>query len=261
MTDPEKGQGGLTARVFANRFWYLFFGVGISRSLDDFGGQGEPPVNPRLLDNLAVAFYESGWNVKEMARLLVTSRAYQQSSVASPELVERDPYNQLVARQSRYRLPAELIRDNALAVSGLLVREQGGASVRPYQPVGYYRHLNFPKRSYHVQKSEDQWRRGLYVHWQRMFLHPMMKAMDAPSREECTAQRPRSNTPNAALVLLNDPTFVEAARVLAQRILSEGGTTTESRLAFAYREVLSRPPQSEETKLLSELVASTQSDY
>ena len=153
---------------------------------------------------------------------MATSRAYRQSSVASTGLRQRDPYNQLTARQSRYRLPAEMVRDNALAISGLLVLDQGGLPAKPYQPEGYYRHLNFPTRKYVAHLDERQWRRGLYVHWQRQFLHPMMKAMDAPSREECTAQRPRSNTPTAALVLLNDPTFVEAARAFAARILTEG---------------------------------------
>lgn len=261
LVDPEKGAGGLTARVFANRFWYLFFGTGISRSLADFGGQGEPPANPELLDQIAVSFYESGWDVKKLVRLIVTSHAWRQSSVASPELLERDPHNQLVARQSRYRLPAELIRDNALAVSGLLISEQGGESAKPYQPAGYYRHLNFPTRKYAAHENQNQWRRGLYVHWQRMFLHPMLKAMDAPSREECTAQRPRSNTPNAALVLLNDPTFLESARVLGARILTEGGESADSRIDFAYRVVLSRSPDEEERVVLKALLEATQAEY
>ena len=263
LTDVESknGSGGLTARVFANRFWYLFFGTGISRSLDDFGGQGEPPANPRLLDNLAVDFYENGWDVKALVRLLVTCRAYRQSSLASTDLLERDPYNQLTARQSRYRLPAEMIRDNALAVSGLMVLDQGGLPAKPYQPAGYYRHLNFPTRKYAAHLDTRQWRRGLYVHWQRQFLHPMMKAMDAPSREECTAQRPRSNTPTAALVLLNDPTFVEAARAFATRILAEGGPNTESQLNFAYHAALSRPPDDEEFGLMIQLLAATHAEY
>ncbi len=272
LVDPENGAGGLTARVFANRFWYLFFGTGISRSLDDFGGQGEPPVHPELLDNLAVAFVESGWDVKEMVRLLVTSHAYRQSSIDSPELRERDPHNQLVARQSRFRLPAELIRDNALAVSGLLVTETtkgaldpnspAGPSVKPYQPAGYYRHLNFPTRTYRSDENASQWRRGVYVHWQRMFLHPMLKAMDAPSREECTAQRSRSNTPNAALVLLNDPTFVEAARVFAARVMEESSSENfPDRLEHAYRLALSRSPDAEETQLMENLFRQTRDEY
>lgn len=260
LVDPEDGSGGLTARVMVNRFWYLFFGTGISRSLSDFGGQGAPPANPELLDTLAVAFYEDGWDVKKMVRSLVTSRAYRQSSIASPELLERDPHNQLVARQSRYRLPAELMRDNALAVSGLLVDEIGGASAKPYQPEGYYRHLNFPTRTYLQHDDERQWRRGLYVHWQRMFLHPMMKAMDAPSREECTAERPRSNTPNAALVLLNDPTFVEAARVFAQDVIGQESDPS-ARIDLVFRKALSRSPDEEERRALENLLAKTEGEY
>lgn len=269
LTNPSEGAGGLTARVFANRFWYLFFGTGISRSLEDFGGQGEPPANAELLDKLAVSFYENDWDVKALIRLLVTSRAYRQSSVASKELTEFDPYNQLIARQSRYRLPAEIMRDNALAVSGLLVLNNpaietaslGGDSVKPYQPVDYYRHLNFPTRTYQSHTDDRQWRRGIYVHWQRMFLHPMMKAMDAPSREECTTQRPRSNTPNAALVLLNDPTFVEAARAFAARVIRDGGETFDDRLDFAYHLCLSRSPDEEESQLLRNLFTQTQAEY
>jgi hypothetical protein len=245
----------------ANRFWYLFFGRGISSSLADFGGQGHPPVNPELLDYLAVSFLENGWDVKRFIRLLLTSRAYRQSSVAPPELLERDPYNQLVARQSRYRLPAEIIRDNALAVSQLLVTDIGGDSAKPYQPSGYYRHLNFPERTYASHKDTMQWRRGVYVHWQRMFLHPTMKTLDAPSREECVAERPRSNTPNAALALLNDPTFVEAARVLAERILLEGGDTVNDRLDFAYEVVLTRSPAEDERAIFRSLLQSTEAAY
>ena len=261
LTDSNQGVGGLTARVFANRFWYLFFGTGISRSLSDFGGQGEPPANPELLDNLAIAFYESGWDVKTLVRLLVTSHAYRQTSVATAELLRRDPSNQLVARQSRFRLPAEMIRDNALAVSGLLVDELGGSSVKPYQPDGYYRHLNFPKRKYAANDDSNQWRRGVYVHWQRMFLHPMMKAMDAPSREECTAQRPQSNTPNAALVLLNDPTFIEAARALASNVITEAGDSFDERIRFAYLQVLSRSPDPIEIEAMASLLATTRNGY
>jgi hypothetical protein len=261
LTDPENGVGGLTARVFANRFWYLFFGSGISSSLSDFGGQGQPPANPELLDYLAVSFYENDWDLKRFVRLLVTSRAYRQSSVASLELLERDPYNQLVARQSRYRLPAEMVRDNALVVSQLLVTEFGGDSVKPYQPEDYYKHLNFPERKYASNVDDRQWRRGVYVHWQRMFLHPTMKTLDAPSREECTAERSRSNTPNAALALLNDPTFVEAARVLAERIIKEGGNSIDERLNFAYEVVLTRFPDEDERAIFRSLLQSTEAAY
>ncbi len=261
LCDSKSGAGGLTSRMFVNRLWYLFFGVGISASLDDFGGQGEPPAHPELLDRLAVQFHDGGWDVKKIIKQIVMSRAYRQSSIASIDLVSKDPNNRLYARQSRFRLPAEFVRDTALAVSGLLDPSIGGPSVKPYQPAGYYRHLNFPKRSYHHDTDSRQWRRGVYVHWQRQFLHPMLKAFDAPSREECTAQRPQSNTPLAALTLLNDPTFVEASRVFAERILKEGGKTDDSRLDFAYRRAVSRKPDSYERKLLFDLLEKSRSRY
>lgn len=255
LTDVNNGNGLLTARVVANRFWYLLFGSGLSVSLDDFGGQGSPPDHPKLLDRLALEFTDSGWDVRELLKQIVMSRTYRQSSAWTAPLHLADPENRLLARQSSMRLSAEMIRDNALQVSGLLVRDVGGPSVRPYQPVGYYRHLNFPKRTYSHDEDDRQWRRGLYVHWQRQFLHPMLKAFDAPSREECTVQRPRSNTPLAALTLLNDPTFVEAARAFAVRIVSETETTKSSdRLVFAFREALSRAPDEQEVILLTELL-------
>ena len=255
LTDPERGAGDLTARVMANRFWYLSFGRGIAGTLDDFGGQGEAPSHPALLDALAVEFVESGWDVKQLMKLIVMSRAYRQSSVAAPELVERDPLNQLVARQAQFRYPAESVRDTALAIGGLLVRTVGGDSVRPYQPADYYKHLNFPEREYKHHTDDRQWRRGVYMHWQRQYLHPMLKALDAPSREECTVQRPRSNTSLAALALLNDPSFAEAARAFAGRILEAGGATTADRLNFALREAASRPADAEEQQVLGDLLA------
>ncbi len=254
LTDAKHGAGGLTARVFANRLWYLFFGSGLAKSLEDFGGQGEPPMHPELLDNLALEFVASGWNVKHIVKQIVTSRAYRQSSLESPELRDRDPENRLIARQSRFRLPAEMVRDNALAISGLLVRDVGGATAHPYQPAGYYRHLNFPAREYQHDADFRQWRRGVYVHWQRQYLHPMLKAFDAPSREECTAERPRSNTPLAALALLNDPSFVEAARTLAGRVLAEGGSNDDARLEFVFCRAVSRRPDDFERATLMRLL-------
>jgi len=251
----------LTARVFVNRVWKLFFGKGLSGNLDDLGAQGEPPVHPELLDWLAVEFRDSGWDVKHLIRLIVTSRAYRQSSLESPELRRRDPQNRLVARQSRFRLPAEFVRDNALAVSGLLVPHLGGPSARPYQPAGYYKFLNFPTREYRPDEDWNQYRRGVYTHWQRQFVQPMLRAFDAPSREECTAERPISNTPLAALALLNDPTFVEAARVLAARTLAEGGTATDDRLRWAWRQVVSHEPSSEELTLLRSLLEQDRAEY
>lgn len=256
LTDAEAGIGLLTARVVVNRLWYLHFGSGLAGNLDDFGGQGEPPLQPELLDRLAHEFVESGWNIKHMVRLLVTSRTYRQSSLASPDAMSRDPDNRLYARQSRFRLPAEMIRDNALEISGLLVREVGGGSVKPYQPDGYYRHLNFPEREYEHHADTRQWRRGVYVHWQRQFLHPMLKSFDAPTREECTAKRARSNTPLAALTLLNDPTFVEASRVFAARTLRAGGHSDEQKLEFAVKLAVSRSPDESELGALKSLLAS-----
>lgn len=260
LTDPDQA-GLLTARVFVNRFWYLLFGSALSNGLDDFGGQGEPPTHPELLDRLAWEFIESGWDVKHMFKLIVLSRAYQQSSVESDELRTRDPYNRLYARQSRYRLDAEMVRDNALAVSGLLTNQIGGPSVKPYQPPGYYRHLNFPQRKYKHHTDTRQWRRGLYVHWQRQFLHPMMKAFDAPSREECTAARPRSNNALAALTLLNDPTFVEAARVFASRIVMTDDTDDRSRLRWAFRAATSRQPSDYELEVMTKLLIANRDYY
>ncbi len=261
LTDARNGAGGLTARVFVNRLWYLFFGSGLSKTLEDFGGQGEPPSHPELLDRLATEFVASGWDVKHLVKLIVTSRAYRQASLEPAALKERDPENRLFSRQGRWRLPAEMVRDNALAVSGLLVQDVGGGSVKPYQPAGYYRHLNFPTREYRADSDARQWRRGVYVHWQRQFLHPMLKAFDAPSREECTARRPRSNTPLAALVLLNDPTFLEAARALGQRALAEGGRQDEERLRFLFRQVTCRRPDELEQKTLLSLLVKNRALY
>ena len=258
LVSPENP---LVARVFVNRLWKLFFGKGIAGRLDDFGAQGEPPVHPELLDWLAVEFVEGGWDVKRAVKQIVLSRAYRQSSLDRPELRLRDPDNRLLARQSRWRLDAELIRDNALAVSGLLTRELGGPSARPYQPAGYYEFLNFPKRDYKPDAGANQYRRGLYTHWQRVFLHPMLKAFDAPSREECTAERSTSNTPSAALVLLNDPTFLEAARVFAARIVKEGGETTDQRLTWAWREALSRKPTDREMQIARQLYEQDLAEY
>lgn len=255
VSPPESGGiAGLSARVQVNRLWYLFMGTAIARVQDDFGGQGEPPVHPQLLDQLAVEFLRSGWDVKQTIKTIVMSRAYRQSSVWTSELRERDPDNRLYARQSSRRLPAEFIRDNTLALSGLLHAEVGGPSVNPYQPVGYYNHLNFPKRQYQQHDDQRQYRRGVYVHWQRQFLHPMLKAFDAPSREECSAGRPESNTPSQALVLLNDPSFVEAARVFAARILIEGGVKDEDRIGYAMKWATSRAAEAREIALLNDLL-------
>jgi hypothetical protein len=241
----------LTARVLANRLWRTYFGVGLSKQLDDFGVQGEWPTHPKLLDYLAAEMLASHWDVKHAVRRLVTSQTYRRSSVPTPDAAARDPLNRLFARQGRWRLDAETIRDTALFTSGLLSLRIGGRSVKPYQPAEYWKHLNFPKRTWTPDAGENQYRRGLYTHWQRTFLHPAMLALDATSREECTAERPTSNTPKAALVLLNDPSYVEAARVLAARVLREGGDTTHERVHFAWRAVLSRDPAQGEVEIIT----------
>ena len=197
---------------------------------------------------------ESGWDIKHVVRLIVNSRTYRQSSLVDTKALERDPANRLLARQGRFRFPAETIRDNALAIGGLLNDRMGGAVSRPYQPAGYYAPLNFPKRVYKADADSSQHRRGVYMHWQRQFLHPMLRAFDAPTREECTAQRPVSNTPLAALTLMNDPTFVEAAKGFAIRILTEGGTTRDERLTWAWQAALGRAPMPDELKVTNEYV-------
>jgi len=256
----------LTARAFVNRLWKLFFGQGLAQPLDDLGAQGILPTHPELLDWLAVEFIESGWDVKHMIRLMVNSGAYRQASIVPPALAKRDPYNQLLARQARFRLDAEIVRDNALAVSGLLVTRIGGPSVKPYQPAGYWRHMNFPARTWQASGGEGVYRRGLYTWWQRMFLHPSLLAFDAPSREECTVERPRSNTPQQALVLLNDPTYVEAAAALAERIATSdvaasGPDAFATRLDWAFRRVLARSASSAERTVLQSVFNKHQSEY
>ena len=251
----------LTARVFVNRLWRQFFGRGLSKTLDDLGNQGEPPVHPELLDWLAVEFMESGWDVQHMIRLITESSAYRQSSQYDPATYDRDPENRWVARQARFRYDAEIVRDTALKLSGLLNQEIGGPSARPYQPEGYWEHLNFPKRVYQHDASEEQYRRGLYVHWQRSFLHPSLMAFDAPSREECTAERATSNTPMQALTLLNDPTYVEASKAFAARIVAEGGDSPAERAAWAMRQAVGRAPGDDEVAVLLDIYAKHRDEF
>lgn len=264
LVDDQKGVGLMTARVMVNRLWYLMFGSGIARSLDEFGSQGEAPTHPELFDNLAHHLVDNHWDLRATMRLIANSRTYRQASIADTDLQSKDPRNQWYARQNALRLPAESIRDNALAVSGLLVKSIGGESVRPYQPAGYYKLLNFPERDYSADKGARQWRRGLYMHWQRQFLHPMLKSFDATSREECTAARPRSNTPLSALTLLNDPTFVEAARVLAERLLISPNNTSQSdheRIDQLFLWVIQRQASADEADVLLELLNSNRQEY
>jgi hypothetical protein len=267
----------LTARVFVNRMWRQFFGAGLSKALDDLGSQGEWPTHPELLDWLAAEFMHPSdcglriadcglkmrdWDVKHIIRVIVTSHTYRQSSnpESNPQSAIRnpqsdDPDNRLLARQNRFRVDAEIVRDIALGVSGLLVEKFGGPSVKPYQPERYLAALNFPVRDYSEDRGENLYRRGLYTVWQRTFLHPSLAAFDAPTREECAINRVNSNTPLQALVLLNDPIYVEAARVFAEKILKQGGQTVDARIVWAFERAVSRKPTLPERRRLADLHA------
>jgi hypothetical protein len=244
----------LTARVTLNRYWQRLFGTGIVKTSEDFGSQGEWPVNPELLDWLAVEFIESGWDVKNMMRLMVTSAAYRQSSVVTPQLLEADPNNRLLARGPRIRLDAETVRDSALALSGLLVGKIGGPSVKPYQPAGIWEEVSygagFSAQSFDQGEGEELYRRSMYTFWKRQSPPPTMLIFDAPNREVCSARRSRTNTPLQALVLLNDPQFVEAARCLAQKMIKEGGETPIDRIGYAFQMATARPMKAPECGVL-----------
>ncbi len=243
----------LVARVTVNRYWQQYFGAGIVKTSDDFGSRGDGPSHPALLDWLAGQFIDSGWNVKALQRLIVTSAAYRQSARVDAPLLEHDPYNRLLARGPRFRLDAEMIRDNALAVSGLLNGTLGGPSVSPYQPAGLWDELTSGDR-YQQSKGADLYRRGMYTYWKRSIPYPPQLSFDAPNREVCTDCRARTNTPLQALVLLNDPSYVEAARVLAQRTIQSGGADTMARLRFAFRLCTARVPSEQELAVLSRIL-------
>ena len=250
----------LTSRAVVNRVWKQFFGTGLCASVDDLGAQGELPSNPELLDWLAVEFRESGWDVKHMVKLIVMSSTYRQDSNPRPEVRDADPQNRLLASQSPRRLEAEFVRDNALAIAGLINLDIGGPSVFPYQPEGYYANIQFPSRTYVADEDDRQYRRGIYMHWQRTFLHPMLANFDAPSREDAICTRTISNTPQQALTLLNDPTFVEAARVLAEHAMA-AGASEESRFTFIFKQALSRSPRTNEQQSLGTFLAGQRSYY
>ncbi len=250
----------LTTRALSNRLWKQFFGSGLSRKLDDLGAQGEWPSHPELLDEISQWWIDVDWDIKRWIKLIVMSKTYRQASNVSESSRQLDPYNRFLARQSAFRLDAEFVRDNALAISGLLVTRVGGRSVRPYQPPGYWAYLNFPQREWQNGNGDELYRRGLYTHWQRQYLHPSLLVFDAPNREECTADRPRSNTPLQSLALLNDPSYVEAARTFAELILRHEGDDTQ-RMAYAVQRTLSRPISLEESTILQSLLDNHRREY
>jgi hypothetical protein len=250
----------LTARVQVNRTWQHFFGEGLVRTPEDFGVQGDRPSHPALLDWLAIEFVRSGWNVKAMHRLIVTSATYRQSARVTPALLARDPDNRLFARGPRFRLSAEMLRDQALAVSGLLVERLGGPSVKPYQPPGLWEELT-GSMSYVPDTGPSLYRRSLYTFWKRTVAPPMMATFDGPGREMCSVRRSRTNTPLQALTLLNEVTFTEAARVFAERILREGGQTDRERLRYAYRLATGRTPGEQELQIIEESLRAYRADF
>jgi hypothetical protein len=250
----------LTARVMVNRFWEMYFGTGLVKTVEDFGSQGEAPSHPELLDWLATEFVGSGWNMKAIQKTIVMSSTYRQSSKVTHELWQRDPENRLLARGPRFRLPAEMIRDQALAVAGLLVEKTGGPSVKPYQPPGLWQELA-GGRGYVQDHGDALYRRSLYTYWKRTVSPPSMVNFDASTRETCTVREVRTNTPLQALDLMNDVAYVEAARKLAERMLMEGGRTPQDRIAYAYRLVLARAPKPAEEKLLEATLDGFQKRY
>lgn len=241
----------LTARVIVNRFWSQFFGQGIVATPDDFGSQGSWPEHPELLDWLACEFRDNGWDVKEFIRLIVSSAAYRQSSQSDSERIGRDPDNRLLARGPRFRMDAEMVRDNALYLSGLLAESFGGPSVKPYQPDGLWREMTYDgELSYEPDSGASLYRRSLYTYWKRQSPPPNMLLFDAPTRETCAVARPRTNTPLQALALMNDPTFVEAARHLAGRMMREAGAHSADRIRRGFRIATGRRPSEEELGVL-----------
>ncbi len=258
------GEHPLTARVMVNRFWQQLFGTGIVKTSGDFGSQGDPPSHPELLDWLAVEFVENHWDVQRLVKLIVTSHAYRQSSAVTAEMLEIDPDNRLLARAPRLRLDAEVLRDQALYVSGLLVEKVGGEAVKPYQPPNIWEPVGFGNSNtrYYKQDTGDAlYRRSIYTFLKRTAPPPFMSTFDAPNREQSCSRRQRSNTPMQALQLMNDIQHVEAARHFASRIISEGGDTPESRIRWAWTVVTSRPPNDAELKIAGEALATHQSHY
>ena len=233
----------------ANRWWAMLFGTGIVKTLNDFGSQGERPSHPELLDWLA-SDLKRDWDIKRAIKQMVLSATYQQTSRVSPALQIKDPENRLLARGPRQRLDAELLRDNALAISGILNPSLGGKSIKPAQPEGTWEINEMSGYKYEKSKGADLYRRGLYVYWRRSTVYPSFVTLDAPTREFCVSQRAKTSTPLQSLVLMNDPVFVEAARALAQRILAQPNLDDSARIVYAWRVALSRAPSQSELSIL-----------
>jgi len=250
----------LTARVVINHFWEKVFGVGIVRTNEEFGSQGDPPTHPRLMDWLATEFMASGWDVKHMLKLMVTSAAYRQTSRVTDTLLERDPANRLLARGPRFRLPAETIRDQALAASGLLSDKMFGPPVKPPQPNLGLKAAFGSGIDWKTSTGEDRYRRGLYTTWRRSNPYPSMSTFDAPNREVCILRRDRTNTPLQALVTLNDPVYIEASQALARRVANHAGPI-EEKVAYALRLTLSRDASAAEVQALVKLYDQARADF
>jgi len=254
----------LTSRVTVNRYWQKFFGTGLVKTAEDFGSQGESPSHPELLDWLAVEFRESGWDIKAMQKRIVMSGTYRQSSVVDPQKYTTDPENRLLARGPRFRLDAEIVRDNALALSGLLVEQVGGKSVKPYQPKGLWNAVGYTS-SNTANFTQDQgdalYRRSMYTFWKRTSPPPSMSIFDAPSREACTVRRERTNTPMQALALMNDIQYVEAARLYARRIMTEAGESDRDKIIWAFRSATSRMPKDNEIEVVEKLLGKYREKY
>ncbi len=254
----------LTARVTMNRIWQQYFGTGIVKTAEDFGSQGEWPSHPKLLDWLAVEFIESGWDVKHMHKLIVMSSTYQQTSNIKPEHIEKDPFNRLLARGPRYRLDAEMLRDNALAISGLLKNKMGGRGVSPYQPLGIWKEVGYTSSNtanYKQSHGDDLYRRSIYTFWKRTSPPPTMITFDAPSREACSARRARTNTPLQALILMNETQYIEAARILAERLMKEAGDSPEDKIIHGFRICTGRIPNDKEISIIKDIFKQQLEEY
>lgn len=261
LTDP---QHPLVARVTVNRFWQQYFGTGLVKTSEDFGSQGQPPSHPELLDWLSREFVDSGWDVKKLQKLIVMSGTYQQSSKVTPELLKRDGDNVLLARGPRFRLDAEAIRDSAVYTAGLLIEKPGGRGVRPYQPDGIWEAISFQgsnTQNYKMDAGDAIYRRSIYTFWKRTAPPAALQTLDAPSRESCVVRRTRTNTPLQALLLMNDQQYVEAARMLAQRVIKEGGDTPEKRLAYAFRLATGREPAADEVAIMVKVLQKHEAVY